>query len=70
MAKAFDEWANDAETQRLSAKAGEVQSKILDKYNNKQASQLLKELGYEDTKRAREFVKNVFVDRFENDYFA
>lgn len=62
--------ANDAKTQRLSTKAGEVQSKILDKYHNKQASQLLKELGYEDTKRAREFVKNVFVDRFENDYFA
>lgn len=68
-AKAFDEWAHDAETQRLGAKASEVASKIRDKYYDKQASLLLKELGYEDTKKAREFIMNDIID-FENVYFA
>lgn len=69
LAKAFNEWAHDDETQRLGAKADQVKSKILDKYYDKQASLLLKELGYEDTKKAREFIMNSIID-FENDYFT
>ena len=69
LTKAFDEWTHDAETQKRMAEADKVTSKILDKYYDKQASLLLKELGYEDTKKAREFIMNDIID-FENVYYS
>lgn len=69
MTKAFDEWTHDAEMQKRMAEADKVTSKILEKYYDKQASLLLKELGYEDTKKAREFIMNDIIV-FENVYYS
>lgn len=65
---AYRKLANDPEWRKLDGKKADAQMEIFDKYKYKQASLLLKELGYENTRQVRELVKTAFIDRFTNDF--
>ncbi len=65
---AYRKLANDPEWRKLDDKKADAQMEIFDKYKYKQASLLLKELGYENTRQVRELVKTAFIDRFTNDF--
>lgn len=68
LTEAYKKLANDPEWLRFEDKKADAQMKIFDKYKYKLASQLMRELGYEDTRRVKELVKTAFIDRFTNDF--